>query len=154
MRIKGAKAVHYDAGPNMTPLVDVVMVILIFLMLAGSFSGAEHYLVSNVPYTPKGAGGEPPPPGFVPDQPVEIRVDNPVSGRFVARVESVTVDDAARLRAVLERLRGRLADAGTKPDKVQIVISPGRNVQYKFLVEVYQSALQSGFEKVGFSPAH
>ena len=27
MRIKGAKAVHYDSGPNMTPLVDVVMVI-------------------------------------------------------------------------------------------------------------------------------
>jgi biopolymer transport protein ExbD len=37
MKLKGAKAVHYDSGPNMTPLVDVVMVILIFLMLAGSF---------------------------------------------------------------------------------------------------------------------
>ena len=41
----------------MTPLVDVVMVILIFLMLAGSFAGAEHYLVSNVPFTDKGAAG-------------------------------------------------------------------------------------------------
>ena len=37
MRIQGARKVHYDSGPNMTPLVDVVMVILIFLMLAGSF---------------------------------------------------------------------------------------------------------------------
>ena len=154
MRIKGAKAVHYDSGPNMTPLVDVVMVILIFLMLAGSFAGAEHYLVSNVPYTPKGAGGEPPPPGFVPDQPLEIRVDNPIEGRFVARVESVSVDDAVRLKALLERLKNRLNAAGTKPDKVQVVIAPGRNVQYKFLVEVYQAALQAGFEKVGFSEAH
>jgi len=138
----------------MTPLVDVVMVILIFLMLAGSFAGAEHYLVSNVPFTDKGAGGEPPPPGFVPDQPVEIRVDSPNPDRFVARVESVTVDTADKLKVVLDRLRGSLANAGTKPDKVQIVISPGRNVKYKFLVEVYQAALQANFEKVGFAPAH
>ena len=63
MKIKGAKKVHYDSGPNMTPLVDVVMVILIFLMLAGSFAGAEHYLVSNVPFSKQGAGGGTPPPG-------------------------------------------------------------------------------------------
>jgi biopolymer transport protein ExbD len=154
MKLKGAKKVHYDSGPNMTPLVDVVMVILIFLMLAGSFAGAEHYLVSNVPFTDKGAGGEAPPPGFVPDTPVEIRVDSPVPDRFVARVESVTVDDAAKLKVVLDRLRSSLEAAGTKRDKVQIVIAPGRNVKYKFLVEVYQAALQAEFEKVGFSPAH
>src|SRR5213596_1437115 len=101
MRIQGARKVHYDSGPNLTPLVDVVMVILIFLMLAGSFAGAEHYLVGNVPYTPKGAGGEPPPPVFVPDTPVEIRVDSPTPDRFVARVESYTADDSAKLKAVL-----------------------------------------------------
>ena len=49
MKIAGAKKVHYDSGPNMTPLVDVVMVILIFLMLCGSFGGMERYLVSNLP---------------------------------------------------------------------------------------------------------
>src|ERR1700742_3022709 len=59
MRIKGAKQVHYDSGPNMTPLVDVVMVILIFLMLAGSFGETEKYLVSDVPVAAKGAGGKP-----------------------------------------------------------------------------------------------
>src|SRR5215207_3720412 len=153
MKIRGAKKVHYDSGPNMTPLVDVVMVILIFLMLAGSFAGAEHYLVSNVPFTDKGAGGEAPPPGFVPDQPVEIRVDSPVPDRFVARVESVTVDSADKLKVVLDRLRGSLQTAGTPPEKVQIVISPGRNVKYKFLVEVYQAALQANFKNVGFAPA-
>jgi biopolymer transport protein ExbD len=154
MKIKGAKKVHYDSGPNMTPLVDVVMVILIFLMLAGSFAGAEHYLVSNVPYTPKGAGGEAPPPGFVPDEPLEIRVDSPVPSGFVARAGQIQVDDSAKLRVLLEKMRDQLEAAGTKRDKVQVVISPGRNVKYKFLVEVYQAALQANFEKVGFSPAH
>src|ERR1700753_2777622 len=98
MKINAARTVHYDSGPNMTQLVDVVMVILIFLMLAGSFAGAEHYLVRNVPYTPKGAAGAPPPPGFVPDEPLEIRVDSPVADRFVARAGQIQVDDAAKLK--------------------------------------------------------
>ena len=154
MKIRGAKKVHYDSGPNMTPLVDVVMVILIFLMLAGSFAGAEHYLVSNVPFTDKGAGGEPPPPGFVPDEPLEIRVDSPNPDSFIARAGQITVGDADRLQGLLEKMRDQLETAGTKRDKVQVVISPGRNVKYKFLVEVYQAALQAKFEKVGFAPAH
>jgi len=154
MKIRGAKKVHYDSGPNMTPLVDVVMVILIFLMLAGSFAGAEHYLVSNVPFTDKGAGGEPPPPGFVPDEPLEIRVDSPNPDQFIARAGQITVENADKLRVLLEKMRDQLELAGTKREKVQVVISPGRNVKYKFLVEVYQASLQADFKKVGFAPAH
>ena len=58
MRIQGAKKIHYDSGPNMTPLVDVVMVILIFLMLAGSFGATQKYLVSDIPISKTGAGGK------------------------------------------------------------------------------------------------
>ena len=153
MRIQGAKRVHYDSGPNMTPLVDIVMVILIFLMLAGSFVGTEHYLVSNLPYTPKGGGGQAPPPGFVPDEPLEIKVDMPTEGRFIARAGQFQTDDATQLQALLVKMRSQLTAAGKPPDKVQVVISPSRNVKYEFLVEVYQAALQAGFQKVGFAPA-
>src|SRR5438132_14403425 len=101
MRIQGAQKIHYDSGPNMTPLVDVVMVILIFLMLAGSFAGAEHYLVSNLPYSQKGGGGQAPPPGFVPDEPLEIKVGSPTPDRFVARAGQIRVGDAAKLHTLL-----------------------------------------------------
>src|SRR5579862_6478490 len=60
MKLSVSRKVHYESGPNMTPLVDVVMVILIFLMMAGSFTGAEHYLVSDVPVQAKGIGQAPP----------------------------------------------------------------------------------------------
>jgi biopolymer transport protein ExbD len=30
-----SRARRYDLGPNMTPLVDVVLILLIFVMLAG-----------------------------------------------------------------------------------------------------------------------
>ena len=56
MKIQVSRKIHYDSGPNMTPLVDVVMVILIFMMLVGQFIGAEHYLVSNLPISQSGAG--------------------------------------------------------------------------------------------------
>jgi biopolymer transport protein ExbD len=153
MKINAARGIHYDSGPNMTPLVDVVMVILIFLMLAGSFAGSESFLESNLPYTPKGAGGVPPPKGFVPDQPLEIKVDSPVPDRFVARVEGSSADDAQSLLSLLNRQRVRMAAIGTKTDKVQVIISPGRNVKYRFLIDVYQAAMQARFEKIGFTKA-
>ena len=153
MKIRGAKKVHYDSGPNMTPLVDVVMVILIFMMLAGTFGGTEWFLTSNLPYSPKGGGGAPLPAGFVPDQPLEIKVDSPLPDRFVARIEGYRAEDAATLRGVLTKMRDKLAAAGNPPEKVQIIISPARNVKYKFLVDVYQTALQANFQKVGFAPA-
>src|SRR5438045_2713725 len=128
MKIQGAKKVHYDSGPNMTPLVDVVMVILIFLMLAGSLGGAEHYLVSNLPVTPKGAGGTPPPKGFVPDEPLDIRVDSPSPDRFIARAGQIQVGDSESLKSQLTKMRTQLNGAGTTTDKIQVVISPGRNV--------------------------
>ena len=96
MKIRGAKQVHYDSGPNMTPLVDIVMVILIFLMLAGSFIGTEHYLVSNVPFSKKGVGNAEAPAGGIPeDEPVVINVEqNATRDGFIARADKLTATDA------------------------------------------------------------
>ncbi len=160
--MKGAKQVHYDAGPNMTPLVDVVMVILIFLMLAGKFGENEHYLASTVPIRAKGNGHRTDP---VPnDVDFHIQVDS-LPDRFQARVEGVDdpVTDRDTLTKVLsERLTAYLA-IGKTPDNVQILIGPGRTVKYNYLIQVYEAALaaQSGdgpnakhFTKVAFETAH
>lgn len=153
MRLKGTKAGHYEAGPNMTPLVDVVMVILIFLMLTGQFGGQEHYLTSSTPITAKGAGGVAPPPGFVPDEPLEIRIDSPSADRYVARADGVTASDYDTLAAQLLGLRKRLNAANKPTDKIQVIISPTRNARYSHLLDVYQAALAAEFTKVGFSQA-
>ncbi len=155
MKLRTAKYVSYDAGPNMTPLVDVVMVILIFLMLTGSFTGTEHYLVSNVPFSKHGAGGATPPPGGIPeDEPLVIEVEqNATRDGFVARAEKLTATDASTLQVDLSRLREQLANAGKPADKVQVVISPGKSVKYKDLVNVYQAALGAKFSKVAFAPS-
>src|SRR5476651_500867 len=76
MKVKGAKQVHYDAGPNMTPLVDVVMVILIFLMLAGSFAGTTRFIMSKAGVHQKGISSA----KVDPNKPIDVVIDVIVSG--------------------------------------------------------------------------
>ncbi len=154
MKVQAAKKVHYDSGPNMTPLVDVVMVILIFLMLVGSFSSAEWYLVSNLPFKAKGAGSTNVPPGFIPDEPLEIRVDQPDPTRWVASAGRIQVGDSASLRAALNKMRLEFNATGTPTDKVQVVLAPGRMVKYEYLIRVYEAAMDAKFTKIAFATAH
>ena len=156
MKLRGAKQAHYDSGPNMTPLVDVVMVILIFLMLAGSFVGAEHFLVSNLPFSEKGAGSAAPPAGFIPDEPLDVRVDpRPTGDGFVATAGQIRVDNNQdALTTQLLRMRKQLNAAGKTTDTIQVKINPGKNVKYKHLIAVYEAALRADFEKVAFATSH
>jgi biopolymer transport protein ExbD len=152
MRLRGAKKVHYDSGPNMTPLVDVVMVILIFLMLTGSFAVSEHYLQSSTAITKTGAGQN---TGIVPDEvQYTINVDSPAPDRFIARAGDLSTGDLKVLTAALDRKLKEFNAAGTATDKVQVIIAPGRQVKYKFLIDVYQATLEANFTKVSFQEAH
>lgn len=154
MKLQAARKVHYDSGPNMTPLVDVVMVILIFLMLAGSFVGTEHYLVSNMPLSVSGAGEVQLPPGFIPDEPIDIRVDSPSPDKFIVTAGKIRTSDIGALSQELLKLRQALNAAGKSDDKIQVKIGPGKNVKYRYLVEVYEAALNAGYKKVAFATSH
>lgn len=154
MKIRGSKQVHYDSGPNMIPLVDVVMVILIFLMLVGQFGGLEHYLLSNLPYSEQGLGGAKPPAGTVPDEPLDIRVEAPSPDQWKAYVGKVATSDMAQLTAALKKMREDLNKAGTATEKIQVVISPAKSVRYEFLTGVYESAMRAEFKKIAFAKSH
>ncbi len=154
MKLRAGSKVHYDAGPNMTPLVDIVMVILIFLMLTGTFAVGEHFLTSNLPLSRKGGGGEASP--NVPlDEPLEIRVDSTSAEEWIAQAGGFQVRNSqAMLRGQLTKMREALNANNTPTDKIQVVINPGRNTKYKHLIEVYEAALDAKYTKVAFSTAH
>lgn len=156
MKMKGAKQVHYDAGPNMTPLVDVVMVILIFLMLAGSFGGDSSFLLSKQAIKKSGGAKAQLKPGEVPDTPIEIRVDNSRDGLgFIATGTGLPPTTSAdQIRNWFAAKRAQMLNAGNKNDKLLVTISPSRLVKYHYLIDVYQAALQAGFEKVAFTTSH
>jgi biopolymer transport protein ExbD len=161
MKMKGAKAVHYDSGPNMTPLVDVVMVILIFLMLAGTFGGTTQFLLSKQGLHKKGSSAAKADPNKPVDTPVEIHVDNipdpssPDGGGFRAQGTGIKPTNSGEtLRQELAAKLEQFKAAGTSPDQLEIVLYPGRNVKYRNLIEVYQAALQANYTKVAFATSH
>jgi biopolymer transport protein ExbD len=154
MRIRVSQQVHYDAGLNMTPLVDITLVILIFFMLCGSFVGNEHFLVSNLPISRNGLGKVAPPPGFIPDEPIEIRVDPRGRDGFIATAGKIRTSDAGALTEQLRKMRTALEAAGRKDEQMQVKIGPGKDVKYQALVRVYEAALRAGYQKVAFARSH
>jgi biopolymer transport protein ExbD len=147
-------ATRFEAGPNMTPLVDVVMVILIFLMMTGSFTQGGWFLQSSVPIKSKGGAQADVAPGFVPDEPLEVRIDNSADGFRVLAGDVRSTGDREQLRLALEQKLKQYQAAGSTKDKIQVVLMPGRNVKYENIVAVYEAALRAGFSKVGFATSH
>lgn len=152
MKLAVGKKVHYDSGPNMTPLVDIVMVILIFLMMTGSFGGAEHFVENRAPITTPTAGGAG--GGGMVDEPLDIRLDAPTGDRFIATVDRRQFSDPDALEAHLKTVLERMQAIGRKVEDIHVVIGPGRNVKTDAVLRVYDAALLAGFTKVGFKAAH
>ena len=156
MKIKGAKKVHYDSGPNMTPLVDVVMVILIFLMLAGSFGANELFLTSNLPIKKSGGAGEVElKPGELPDELLEVRIDIDNNYGFRVLVQDISSQGRTPEREWLVAAFKRKLDdfvnkANTPVSRVQVVLFPSPLAEYAHITAVYEAALAANFEKVAF----
>ena len=156
MKIQGAKKVHYDSGPNMTPLVDVVMVILIFLMLTGSFGMGAFFLPSNAPIRSSGKGevtGEVP---KIPDPQLDIYIATLDDNTYKARVGSgeeffngVARTSGRKLVDVLAELKAKQES----PDKLQVVLAPRLSTRYKHIIEVYQICMAAKCPKIGFQTA-
>ena len=156
MRIHGSKNVHYDSGPNMTPLVDIVMVILIFLMLAGVLSGTEHYLVSEIP----AGAGRPTGPPPLPSPEFQIFVDPAGPGLALYKPAGQdAVNDTQLLASRLVTVRDQLGKArrGEKgqwfDSTTRVVLIPRDDVAWQPLIDGYQAALEAGFTKVSFALA-
>jgi biopolymer transport protein ExbD len=81
-------------------------------------------------------------------------VDSPAPDRFIARAGDLSTGDLNVLTAALDRKLKEFNAAGTKTDKIQVIIAPGRQVKYKFLIDVYQATLEAKFTKVSFQEAH
>ena len=148
----GIRSTRFDSGPNMTPLVDIVMVILIFLMLVGTFTAGEWVIQQNASaFVTATSSTNPPPPDFVPDEPIIIRVSQPTPDRFIAQAERITTSSPDQLEQDLRALRQQLLQIGKPEDKLTIVIQPRPDVKHRFYMQVYDAALRAGFKKVSFA---
>ena len=105
---------HY--GPNMTPMVDVVMVILIFFMASTAFLGPEWFLKTHLPTVGSKA------PTDAPEQ-TRLRVVLSV-GPQNKTLASVSGADGL----TMEQLETKITDEAKRgrPDQVVVLVNPGR----------------------------
>jgi biopolymer transport protein ExbD len=146
LRARSARALYEQhAGPNMTPMVDVVMVILIFFMASTAFLGPEWFLRSALP-TPGPADASASPP-------TRVRVRLVAQAGETAAV--VTVNDEPSLAAMpLEGAEALLAaragaTGGTGAAGLVVLVEPEPAASYDAVVRIHEACARLGVTRVG-----
>ncbi len=114
---------------NMTPLIDVMLVLLIMLIITIPIQ--NHAIKLNMPV------GNPPPPLT---QPLVITIDVTPDGTVLWNGENIPN------RAVLE---AKLKDVAAVPDQPEVHLRPNKLVPYKDVAAVMASAQRLGVTKIG-----
>jgi biopolymer transport protein ExbD len=141
MTTRKRRAMPYESGPNLTPLVDVVLVVLIFLMLAGAMT------------SPRVLSGQTPairPAGLAQPLSLELRIQNDAaSGQCIITSAGLRISgDSGQLLPALQARFAAYRAAGTNPSDVQLVIRPARDVTYQHVLSVYETAQRARFTKI------
>lgn len=131
-------------GPNMTPMVDVVMVILIFFMVSAALMGPEWLLRVALP-TPQAA---------VPSKDI-IRVTLELSmreGTPVVRMVVGAGTEAVEFQA--SALAGRIEDVASVhgASSLAVALSAQDGVPYEEVVRAHEGCVASGVNRIALPP--
>ncbi len=130
-------AMHY--GPNMTPMVDVVMVILIFFMASAVVMGPEWFVRTNLPKPDTASTAR---PGA---QPLRLAVH--MTRENDATQVRFNNDAPITLDVALAALRPAMQDRPA--DEVVMLIRPDANVPYEDVVRLHAACQELGISRVG-----
>jgi biopolymer transport protein ExbD len=135
-------------GPNMTPMVDVVMVILIFFMASATFVGSEWFLKTALPRPAPPAEAREPTPAQgelrLPPARFDLALSRGPDGRTIATSAafgSVPIEEAEPRLRELSR--------GTGKDDLLLVIRSEPDVPYGDVVRAHDAAAAAGITRVG-----
>ena len=145
MRKTGLVPRRGSSDVAMTPMIDVVFLLLVFFVWTASFRIAEKRLPGTVALPPAGKEAQPEPEAVSPEEdfePVVIRIS--WNGRPQWRVQETPVDD-------VDALTRRLATIfEIRPESV-LVIHPDSNVPLGHVLAAYDAARRAGFRTVRFA---
>ncbi len=137
---------HWDLhyGPNMTPMVDVVMVILVFFMASTAVMGPEWMLKSALPVKASAAQ----PPGARDPKRLEIAITLSAQGRSVINGPGIKDGD-------LDALQRNLAEQakGTDPENLALLVTPAPDIPYADIVRIHEICHGLGITKIGLLEA-
>ena len=157
MRHRAPTKMSANVGPNMTPMVDVVMCILIFFMLGSSFVAPELFLQNNTRAVDKAGLGNEATDEKLPAVRMNIILRRQGDATWVSAFDSKllkmnALDDAdqtenQQIAAYFEQKKRTLSD------DVQIIIIPDKEVPYQDVITIYDDCTKAKFKEVAFAPA-
>jgi biopolymer transport protein ExbD len=137
-----------DFGPNMTPMVDVVMVILIFFMAGSSLLGPEWFLGAKVEEETPLAQGDRPDEQTPEDDPFQldlpptrVRVELQRGQAGETRVVGLNLTNAT-IAEFAQRL-DEVRESGAAPT-LEIVVQPSPETPYQDVIRVYELCVGAG----------
>lgn len=119
---------------NLIPLIDVLLVILIFLMVTTSYAKFSELQI-NLPQ----AGGE---AAAAQDKPVSIAVD--ASEHYAVNGKTITFTGVEALSASLKAAAGEQADP-------TIIINADAKAPHQSVVNVMEAARMAGYGRITFT---
>jgi biopolymer transport protein ExbD len=125
---------HEDLEMNLVPLIDVLLVIIIFLVVNATFSRMSELQI-NLPT----AQANP-----IEQKPVTVNVGIDANGHYVVEKTAVNGDDVASLMAALQK-----AVAGGK--EPTIIINADAKTTHQSVINVMEAASQAGYTHITFA---
>jgi len=152
---KGKPKSAAHVGPNMTPMVDLVMCILIFYMLSSTFMMPELFLTNNMPAINKVGLGDEKTDTKMPEVRMSIKMVRKDNVTWVSAFESklmkmnkIDDEDQSYNQAILAEFEGRRQ--GISPT-VQIILKPERFVPYQDVITIYDFCARADYKQVAFA---
>ena len=125
---------HEDLEMNLVPLIDVLLVIIIFLVVSATFSHVSELQI-NLPTAEANAPE---------NQPLVITVDVDASGRYMVNGVIVTDPTVANISLALRKAVG----SGKEPT---IVINADASATHQSVVNVMEAAREGGYVHITFA---
>lgn len=125
---------HEDLEMNLVPLIDVLLVIIIFLVVSATFSRVSELQIN----LPTAEANSPQ------DKPLVVTVDVDASGRYVVNRMDVAEKTVEAITLALRKAAGE----GKDPT---IVINADAASTHQSVVNVMEAARQAGYSHITFA---
>ena len=125
---------HEDLEMNLVPLIDVLLVIIIFLVVSATFSRVSELQI-NLPTAEANSPEE---------KPLIINVDIDASGNYVVNKLAISEPSVAAIAAALQKA------VGDKKEPT-IVINADAKTTHQSVIDVMEASRQAGYTHITFA---
>lgn len=138
---------------NMTSMIDVVFLLLVFFLLTANFVEGEGVITASFEGEGPKPWNEPPPP----TNPIKIRISSVGTSGCLLDIENhpVAPRTFSQLSKMLSDMQynSKLGRSGPFSEDTPVIIASERTVRWQHVVNAFNAAVGAGYKRVSFSDA-